>query len=159
MSALRSALEPGPGTRAGVPPSRRARPLLSFSFIAVFVGVNLLALGGAGWLLRGRGHHSDWAIPLLLSTGATLGGAVLLGELCVRLVAGLVFSSVRVLPPSELTAWLVFIWSVFVGPVLFVTAFLLRAKATPRRVHMLQAFQILTWAFSSLALFAVSVQV
>jgi hypothetical protein len=134
------------------------RSLPPFAFVAAFAGANLLALGGAVWLLSGRGHHSDWAISLLFSTGATVGGAVLLGELSVSFIASLAISSVRVLPPSAWTAWFVLIWSLLVGPTLLVTAILLRAKATPLRVYLLQAVQILTWAFSGLALLALTVQ-
>jgi hypothetical protein len=127
--------------------------LLPFVFATAFAGANGLALGGTAWLLRNHGRHSDWAASLLFSSAALVGSVALLTEI----IASLTDTSAQLFP-SMFALRLSFVWSVFVGPVLFVTAFLLRAKATPRAVYLLQFFQVLTWALSGAVLLLVSVQ-
>jgi hypothetical protein len=125
-------------------------------FVVGFVGVNALALGGAAWLYRGGGRNQDWAFSLGLSTAATAPGVLLICETSVRLIAHQYASSVAEFPPSTFTQWFCWLWGLFMGPVLFLGAFLVRSKATPPRVYALQLVQLVEWGWSILMMLLVS---
>jgi hypothetical protein len=123
-------------------------------FTIAFVSLNILALGGAVALLRGRGHHSAWAISLLLSTMPSLAGPLLLIDLGLRVLASQGADTASIPSPSNITLLLCWVWTILVGPVLFITAVVHHAKATPLKVYLLQLAQVAAWAWSGLMLFA-----
>jgi hypothetical protein len=126
-----------------------------FTFFTVaFVSLNVLALGGAVLLLRGRGHLSDWSISLLLSTIGSLAGPLLLVDLGLRVIASQSADPATVPSPSFITLLLCWMWTIFFGPVLFITALVYRAKSTPLTVYLLQLGQVAAWVWSGLMLFA-----
>ena len=133
------------------PVSRAILPAVLFS---VFASANLLGLPGAIALLRRGGRHSEWAGSLTFSSAGAIGGGVLFIELSLRLVARLLGVSIYGSPIYPLTFWLGFIWFLVASPVCFLAAFLVRAKATPRQVYLLQTLQVLTWAWSGALLLA-----
>jgi hypothetical protein len=133
-------------------------PTFLFFLVVGFVSVNGGALGASVWLLRDRGHHSDWAISLLLTTIGSLAGPLLLCDLGVRVIASQFFDTVNMLPPSTLTLWLCWLWTTFASPILFVLGFFHRATATPFAVYFLQASQLVAWLWSGVMLLIVSIQ-
>jgi hypothetical protein len=123
-------------------------------FTIAFVALNVLALGGPVLLLRGRGHLSDWSISLLLSTIGSLAGPLLLIDLGLRVIASQTIDPATMPSPSFITLFMCWIWTIFLGPVLFITALVYRAKGTPLKVYLLQLGQVAASFWSGLMLLA-----
>jgi hypothetical protein len=123
-------------------------------FTTAFVSLNVLALAGGVVRLRGREHEADWSISLLLSTIGSLTGPLLLVDLGFRVLASRGVDPATVLQPSFTTLLLCWIWTIFLGPVFFLTALVHRAKATPVSVYLLQLGQLAAWFWSGLMLLA-----
>jgi hypothetical protein len=127
------------------------------SFFGGFVAITVLALGWAAWRFRGRGHTEAWAVSLAFSTVATAPGVVLLVEWCVRWAAHRYWPGAMELSLSTWTQWFCWLGGLVMSPMLFVSAFLMRAEATPAHVYALQLTQLVAWGWAIPVTFLVTI--